>query len=197
MIYCTCNSPTRFRHLYTYAHHQDLETILVLLPHMVCNVLVAGGRRSGAGQQAMHPGWEKLLEQPHVHTTRSVPLIPLHLVNLIMLFEQYESWSSLLCNFLQCPLTFSSSGQDTFLSTVYFNTLSLYSSINAIDEVLRPSKATGGFSVLPFKLSYNKETCKKCNKTNVCTAWIRHSFEVLWFLWQWCFTWSAISRCLQ
>jgi len=39
-----------------YAHHQELETILVLLPHMVCNAVVAGGRRSGAGQQAMRPG---------------------------------------------------------------------------------------------------------------------------------------------
>jgi len=28
----------------------------VLLPHMVCNALVTGGRRSGAGQQAMRPG---------------------------------------------------------------------------------------------------------------------------------------------
>ena len=25
----------------------------MLLPHMVCNSLVAGGRRTGAGQQAM------------------------------------------------------------------------------------------------------------------------------------------------
>jgi len=39
-----------------HAHHQELETILVLLPHMVCNALVAGGRRSGAGEQAMRPG---------------------------------------------------------------------------------------------------------------------------------------------
>ena len=45
---------TCFGHLY--AHHQELETILVLLPHMVCNVLVAGGQRSRAGQQAMRPG---------------------------------------------------------------------------------------------------------------------------------------------
>ena len=45
---------TCFGHLY--AHHQELETILVVLPHMVCNVLVTGGRRSGAGQQAMRPG---------------------------------------------------------------------------------------------------------------------------------------------
>jgi len=50
LIFCS----TCFGHLY--AHHQELETILVLVPHMVCNALVAGGRRSGAGQQAMHPG---------------------------------------------------------------------------------------------------------------------------------------------
>jgi hypothetical protein len=40
----------------TYAHHQEIDTILVLLPYMVRNALVAGGRRSGAGQQAMRPG---------------------------------------------------------------------------------------------------------------------------------------------
>ena len=45
---------TCFGHLY--AHHQELETIPVLLPHMVCSALVVDGRRSGAGQQAMRPG---------------------------------------------------------------------------------------------------------------------------------------------
>ena len=49
IIYSTC-----FGHLY--ARHQELETILALLPHMVCNVLVFGGRRSGAAQQARRPG---------------------------------------------------------------------------------------------------------------------------------------------
>jgi len=33
---------------------QELKTILVLLPHMVCNALVAGGRLLGGEQQAMH-----------------------------------------------------------------------------------------------------------------------------------------------
>ena len=47
-------SSTCFGHLY--AHHQELETILVLLPHMVCNALVAGGRLLGAEQQVMRPG---------------------------------------------------------------------------------------------------------------------------------------------
>jgi len=32
----------------------------VLLPHMVCDALVACGRLSGAGQQAMCPGGGKL-----------------------------------------------------------------------------------------------------------------------------------------
>jgi len=45
---------TCFGHLY--AHHQELDTILVLLPHMVCNALVAGGRLLGAEQQAVCPG---------------------------------------------------------------------------------------------------------------------------------------------
>ena len=45
---------TCFGHLH--AHHQELETILVLLPHMVCNALVAGGRLLGAEQQAMRTG---------------------------------------------------------------------------------------------------------------------------------------------
>jgi len=44
---------TCFGHLY--AHHQELETIIVLLPHMVYNALVAGGRLLGAEQQAMRP----------------------------------------------------------------------------------------------------------------------------------------------
>ena len=41
---------------HSYAHHQELEIILVLLPHMVCNDLVAGGRLLRVEQQAMCPG---------------------------------------------------------------------------------------------------------------------------------------------
>ena len=45
---------TRFGHFY--AHHQELETICVLLPPMVCDTLVAGFWRSGPGQPAMRSG---------------------------------------------------------------------------------------------------------------------------------------------
>ena len=40
---------TFFGHFY--AHHQELEPIRVFLSPMVCNALVAGGRRSGAGSR--------------------------------------------------------------------------------------------------------------------------------------------------
>jgi hypothetical protein len=44
---------TCFGHFYV--HHQELETICVLLSPMVCSALVAGCRGSGARQQAMRP----------------------------------------------------------------------------------------------------------------------------------------------
>ena len=43
-----------FGHLY--AHHHELETIYMLLPHTMCNALVDGGRLLRAEQQAMRPG---------------------------------------------------------------------------------------------------------------------------------------------
>ena len=52
---------TCFGHVY--AHHQEIETIIVWLLHMVCNALVVGVRRSGLGQQAVRPGWGNLLKQ--------------------------------------------------------------------------------------------------------------------------------------
>jgi len=39
---------------------------------MVCNALVVGGRRSGAGQQTMRPGWGKLFEQLPSFRTHSL-----------------------------------------------------------------------------------------------------------------------------
>jgi len=44
LICSTCFGPL-------YAQHQELETIFVLLLHMMCNALVADGRWSGAERQ--------------------------------------------------------------------------------------------------------------------------------------------------
>ena len=41
---------------HSYAPHQELKTILVLLLRLVSNTLVAGSRLLGAEQQAMCPG---------------------------------------------------------------------------------------------------------------------------------------------
>ena len=49
ILFATC-----FGHFY--AHHQELEITCVLLPPMVCEALVAGCWRSGAGQPAMRSG---------------------------------------------------------------------------------------------------------------------------------------------
>ena len=64
--------PTCFKQLY--AHHQDLETILVLLPHMVCNALVAGGRLLGAERQAMRPAWGRLWDSYFAEHVRQFEL---------------------------------------------------------------------------------------------------------------------------
>ena len=45
---------TCFGHFY--AHHQELESMCVLLPPMVCDALFDGCRESGAGQQAILSG---------------------------------------------------------------------------------------------------------------------------------------------
>ena len=45
---------TCFGHLYT--HHQELETICVLFPPMMCTAWIAACWRSGSGQQAMRSG---------------------------------------------------------------------------------------------------------------------------------------------
>jgi len=52
LLHLICS--TCFGHLY--AHHQELETIIVLLPNTMCNALVAGGRLLGAEQQGMRLG---------------------------------------------------------------------------------------------------------------------------------------------
>jgi len=67
---------TCFEHLY--AHHQELETIHVVLPHMVSNALVAGGLLLRAEQQAMRPGWGKLCDRlsETMRVSHTISLVP-------------------------------------------------------------------------------------------------------------------------
>jgi hypothetical protein len=57
--------------------------------------------------------------------------------------DEYRSFSSSLCGFLHSPLTSSPLGPNILLSTLFWNTLSLRSSLYVSEQVLRPYKITG------------------------------------------------------
>jgi hypothetical protein len=54
----------------------------------------------------------------------------------------------LICSFLQSPVTSSLFGPNNLLSTLFSNTLSLCSSLNARDKVSHPYRTTGKIIVL-------------------------------------------------
>ena len=81
------------------------------------------------------------------------PTCPAHLILLdfitrTILGEAYRSFSSSLCSFLHSPVTSSLLDPNISLSTLFSNTLSLRSSLNASDQVSHPYKTTGRIIVL-------------------------------------------------
>jgi hypothetical protein len=72
----------------------------------------------------------------------------LTLIFLIILCEEYNSWSSSLCSFLHPPDTSALFGQNILLSILFSNTLSLCSSLNVRDQVSHPYRTTGKIIVL-------------------------------------------------
>jgi len=71
----------------------------------------------------------------------------LDLVTQITFGEEYGLKSS-LCRLLHFPVSSSLLGPDVFLSTLFFNILSLCSSLSMTDQVLNPYKTTGNIIVL-------------------------------------------------
>jgi len=74
---------TCFGHLY--AHHQELETVLVLLPHMVYNTLVAGGEVARAASlipdaypPALHLTGDHQQAEAQLQPATRIPLQPNH-----------------------------------------------------------------------------------------------------------------------
>jgi hypothetical protein len=62
----------------------------------------------------------------------------LDFIILIMLGEVYKLRSSSLCTFLQHPVTSALFVPDNLLSTLFSNTLSLYTSLNVRHQVFTP-----------------------------------------------------------
>ena len=80
-------------------------------------------------------------------------LILLVLMNWIIFGEEYRSLSSSLCSLLHSPVTLSLLGPNTLLNTLFFNTISLRSSLKARDQVSEPYKTTGkNYSFIYFNL---------------------------------------------
>jgi len=86
---------------------------------------------------------------PHpIHATCHTRLILLDLFTQIIFGEDYRSLSYLLCSFLHSPVTSSLLGPNFLLSTLFSNTLSLLSSLNASNLVSHSYKTTDKIIVL-------------------------------------------------
>ena len=90
------------------------------------------------------PHQNPVYTSPLPHTfCMSTQLVLLDLIIQIIMCEEYRSLSSLLCIFLNFPITSSLLGPNILLSTLFTNTLSLHYSLSMSDHVSNPYKTTG------------------------------------------------------
>ena len=116
----------------TYPHPKSWRSILILSTHLRL------GLPSGFPT--------KTLYTPHsspIHATCPAHLILLDFITRTILGEQYQSFSSSLCNLLHSPVTSSLLGTNILLNTRFSDTLSFLFSRNVSDQVSHPYKTTG------------------------------------------------------
>ena len=91
---------------------------------------------------------------------------------LIMLDEEYNACSSVLCNFLYSPVISSLLATNIFLCTLFLNTLNLCSSLKVRDQVSQPYNITGNIS----------PECRKWVNRNLHFLWyLYHSIAPVWY----------------
>jgi hypothetical protein len=83
----------------------------------------------------------------------STTRIHLDVITLIILPEEWKSGKSLLCSYIQPPITPLSSVQIFPLSTLFSITLSLWSSVNVGDKISHPCRTTDKIIVLYIVIS--------------------------------------------
>jgi hypothetical protein len=83
-----------------------------------------------------------------IHATWPTHLTLLNLIMLIILGAEYKLCSSSLCSFRHPPVSSSLFGPNILLSTLYSNTVSLWSSLNVRDHVSHPYRTKGEIRVL-------------------------------------------------
>jgi hypothetical protein len=96
--------------------------------------------------------------------TWPVHLILRDLITPVKFGGECMSQSSSLCNLPYCPVTLSILGPDTFVSTLFFNTLSLRPSLKARDCILHPYRMRQNLIlyILMFKFFGNELEDKRC-----------------------------------
>jgi hypothetical protein len=115
--------------------YEKLECVFDKFPKYHKKILLADFSakvgRELPGNESLH----KISNDNGFRLVNFAHLILLDFINLVILGEEYKSQSFLLCSFLHPPVASSLFSPNILLSTLFSNTLSLWSSLYVRDQV--------------------------------------------------------------